>query len=421
MKQLFLFIILILFSSCDLLDSENFIGKKRSDITRDGETNRNLPPPGPEIPVSDTLIYLSAVEFDKDYDWVRDTANGNVNFNLVLFVNGKKTISVPSLENGLLTPDPDMHFLVGGHLYTGGIDGGETVIQCDGAELFRYEGAEVIKGFLLKEDGIYTLGQNKKGEGFTYRKNGLEIFGSDAGYVLGDMCEPGRETGALFDNKGSVCFVYYLPISGISSGYRPWFIVEDGLKSKIEPVKELSEIFDISIVDGKKCFLGSIGKGGRLPVLIVEQKIISLLASGMEFMKNGRLIVSDNKIFVKGSIIAWDGASYNTVLWNQDGQRESLLSSENNAAYFYFENGTYSYPLLNGLSYLSGICHEGKYYPVAEKISMISNKCAVLKGGKFYAGLTSFKPGSSPFLWKNGKEIPLNFNGYFTSIHVVIK
>ena len=421
MKQVFQLLFLILFTGCELLDSGNFIGRKRSDILRDGSRNEPALPSSPQIPQGDTLIYLAGVEFPKDYDWLRDTANGNVSFNLVLFVNGKKTISVPSGEEACLSPDPDMHFLVAGHLYTVFPVSGHTIVTCDGAELFRYEGEEVIKGFILQEDGICTLGQKKKGEGFSYRKNGVELFSSENGYVLGDMCEQGREYGALFYNGGAVCFIYYLPVVGASSGYRSWFVVEDGVQREVKPIRTLAEIFDVGIIDGKLCIVGSIGKDGVLPVLIMARKIVSLSTVASEVMKNGRLIFSDNRIFVKGVLEELDRSSFATVLWDSQGGRVALSEPEANVADFYFENSDYAYTIAEGPYFLSGVCHKGNKSAFPERVVMFSNRCGIVKGGKFYAALTPLQYGKSPFLWTEGKEKPLGFNGYLTSIHIVIK
>lgn len=421
MKQLFQILLVILLAGCELLDSGNFIGQKRSDVLRDGSRKEPVLPSIPEQPSGDTLIYLAGVEFPKDYDWLRDTANGSVSFNLVLFVNGKKTISVPSGEEAYLSPDPDMHFLLSGHLYTVFAVSGHTIVKCDGAELFRYEGEEVIKGFILKEDGIYTLGQKKKGEGFSYRKNGVELFSSASGYVLGDMCEQGREHGALFHNGEAVCFIYYLPVVGASSGYRSWFIVEDGVKREVKPVRTLAEIFDVGMIDGKICMVGSIGKDGVLPVLIVGQKIVALLTAGSEVMKNGRLIFSDKKIFVKGVLEALYPSFHTTALWNSQGDRETLSEPGAKAVDFYFEDSDYAYTIAEGPYFLSGICHKGNKSPLPERVVMASNRCGLVKGGKFYAALTPLQYGKSPFLWAEGKETPLDFNGYLTAIHVVIK
>lgn len=156
MKKSLIITGLLLLAGCSLFDSEDLILRKRRDETGSWmgsgpkkERNHDELIPG------DTTVYVSAVEFPKDYCWQKDSVGENRPFSLVLYRNFKKVLSVRG--GGIVSSDPDMHWIIGGHLYAEYSTSTETIVSIDGKEKIRYEGREMIRGLLDREDGFYTL------------------------------------------------------------------------------------------------------------------------------------------------------------------------------------------------------------------------------------------------------------------------
>ena len=196
----------------------------------------------------DTSVFVTAVSFPEDYDWRRDTSLGNVQGSLQLYRDGGMILSVPAGPGCRARLDPDLHHLVGGHLYTEYCTEGETVIGKDGEELFSYPGRELLCGLLVEDDDVYTLGQNRSGNGFSLRCNGIEMMSDVKGSIAVHMSDNSEyPSGALYRDGGHLYFSYweYLPVGG----GKVWYIVEDGEKTPVESVGT-SGAYDIRIRNG---------------------------------------------------------------------------------------------------------------------------------------------------------------------------
>ena len=130
-------------------------------------------------------LMVTAVEYPEGCFWQRDSSGGTGECHISLYCNGSRTVSVPSGAGFPASHDPDMHRCIDGKLYTDYSDGGRTYVCENGNLLFSYEGREMLCGFLIKDGDIYTLGQNRSGEGLSFRKNGTMVFSSGTGSVIG--------------------------------------------------------------------------------------------------------------------------------------------------------------------------------------------------------------------------------------------
>lgn len=95
MKKSLIITGLLLLAGCSLFDSEDLILRKRRDETGSWmgsgpKKKRNHD----ELIPGDTTVYVSAVEFPKDYCWQKDSVGENRPFSLVLYRNFKKVLSV---------------------------------------------------------------------------------------------------------------------------------------------------------------------------------------------------------------------------------------------------------------------------------------------------------------------------------------
>ena len=130
------------------------------------------------------ICYMTAFDYQKDYDWRADRSRESVKCSLIVYEDGRAIMKVPVGEAYEVSPDPDMHRIIGGHLYTDYSNTVETVIKCDGRQLFRYPGCEYICGMELIGDDLYSLGQSRYGNGFALRKNGEMVL------TMRDDCRP---------------------------------------------------------------------------------------------------------------------------------------------------------------------------------------------------------------------------------------
>ena len=240
--------LLFLLACCSLLDPDFPGGHSR---TEGGSPARDS-----VFAQDEGHIWLSAVEYPEGYDWKRDTARGVVPCRLVLFRDGKQVVEIVLRQEGV-TPEADMHRIAGGHLYTDYVTPeGETVIGCDGTERFRYPGRELIRGFLLDGGAVYTLGQNRDGPGFSYRKDGIALFTCSDAVPVGAYGPGSRRSGALYRDNDALCFAWYTTTE--KRHYRLW---RDGDIRELE-LPEGSTLFDIRSVQGQD--IVTYGSNGRL-------------------------------------------------------------------------------------------------------------------------------------------------------------
>ena len=128
-------------------------------------------------------VYLTAVRFPEGFNWELDTCAVDGTVLIDLYRDGEISRSVPAGESLY----PDRHRAAGGHLYADYTTASQTVVTRDGTELFRFDGREALKGFLVREDGVHTLGQDCDGKGFTYRVDGRTVYRSETGEGLGSL------------------------------------------------------------------------------------------------------------------------------------------------------------------------------------------------------------------------------------------
>ena len=132
----------------------------------------------------------------------------------VLYADGKVIARAPA------DPDPERHRARQGHLWTDRIDGKETVIFRDGEELFRFPGEELLRGFLIKDGKVHTLGQRPGNGGICYRIDGREVFSAPAGRIVGSASSPHWDAGAFSADSSGIYYAYGIPF--VHSGNTSW-------------------------------------------------------------------------------------------------------------------------------------------------------------------------------------------------------
>ena len=236
-------LLLIILAGCDRADG----GVSRLEAFRDRYTitHRYAGTTAREESRTDTVIYMTALEFPEGYDWRRDTSYGEVSGSIVLYRDSVRILEIPAGPGSLASLDPDLHHLVAGHVYTESCTTDETVIGLDGERLFSYPGRELLCGLLAGGGEVYTLGRNRSGSGFSLRRNGEVLFSRPEGSVSAHFsARPEYPSGALYRDGGHLYFSYWQP----AGDGRDWYVVEDGTESRIEVPDE--RMYDIRIRDG---------------------------------------------------------------------------------------------------------------------------------------------------------------------------
>lgn len=410
MRNFILILTAVLAVSCSLFEEGNHLGKSRSDAIPGSPRDTSAWAPQP-----DTTIYISGVEYPSGYDWSRDTANGTVACSLVVFANFKRVLEVPAGPSHEVSPDFDMHHLLGGHLYTQYSTDSSTVVKRDGKELFRYPGREMICGLMVKDGVVHTIGQNRSGAGLSYRRDGVKIFSRPSGTVIGGLPDASFPTGALYEDSGAICFSYRQSIHSTAGHYDEYYMVKDTVASKIQLGTSVTEVFDIRMIGGKLCVLVKTTSRLSAPVLYIDNETYALGYDTFVSAKHCRLLPSGDGLLVKGEQVFTNG-TVTPALWSKEGLLNAF--DEYLTVYdFYTDNGTVSYVGSRSEGYATLICDGciDEKYILQGRYRFISSACASAHDGKFYVALT----GERSALWVDGKMTELDFNGYLTGVEVL--
>ena len=117
-----------------------------------------------------SAIYVCGVEYP-------DTDTSQI----ILLRDSVLMLALPQdIPNGIGL-DPDTHFLFSDSLYTTTSYRGKTIIALSGKPIISYDGREYITDLIPSDRGLWTLGNDRSGEGFTLRLDGKPVFSSGSG------------------------------------------------------------------------------------------------------------------------------------------------------------------------------------------------------------------------------------------------
>ena len=354
----------------------------------------DTPPPGEHV-------YLTAVRFPDGYAWDLDTCAVEGEVWIDLYRDGGLVRSIPAGAS----IHPDMHRYTGGHLYADYSTATETVLTRDGTELFRFEGREALRGFLVREDGVHTLGQDRDGDGFTYRIDGRTVFRSETGAILGSPDTPGTHGGALTEYGEDVYYVCCLPsergkeyaVMRNEERYRT-FPVADGTRNilfadgKVSRVRSKTRSYVVE-VDGKETRLGLNAGETCLwcRMLPWEDDVLALVCASGRDGKRFLLQTAGGKTFnsVPGETISDLLSDGKRMGWTVTDAKGDLLRVR------WFDGA------------------------VTESVggTLVSGRCALARDGLLFLALTG-RDGTPNRLQEDDTHIDIPFNGYFTSVTV---
>jgi len=367
---------------------------------------------------NDTTIYVSGVAFPDGYDWKRDTLHGEIDCRLVLLRNGKRIVDLPARLDRQVSSDPDMHRIVDGHLYTEFSSDSVTLIGKDGRTLFSYRGREMISGLMVRPDGVYTLGSDRDGNGFSYRKDGQVIMKKDTGIVYGGMYGISRPTGALYEENGHLYFTYYTVFRSAGRTIRHYYTVEDANETEIEfPMKSVG-LYDIQVIKDELYFLLNRYSDFSTLALVCGKDYKDIVPNSVASASNARIVADGTVIYVVSDLVSKNSRHYYTSVWREDegektfpGKTEILIA-----------NGTVCAMEKNADGKVRKASCGDKSFSIEGDYALMTRNCAAYSGGRLFLALTPSEIGKSPVLWFNGigKEISEIKNGFVTGVSVVL-
>ena len=395
-----IFLIVALVAGCSLQDPVSAVKKGRYET---------MPGPGgdggkkeqeqEQTPYASTSLYYAAVIVPDGYDWQRDSAAGAQGTRICLYKDFKLIKNISCGPESQISSDPDSHHLLGGNLYTEFTRGNHTFIKCNGEALWDYEGREFLKGILLEGDDIWTLSQNRSGQGFTLRKNGKSVIQNSTGVIIGDLSTAPR--GALYIDGGEICFCYK---------------VEADEGHMLYSVRAGKEKFEKTISGNALDFVQSGGKnyalylpaGLRRGMIMIDGKFYRI-SNTREDLVNANLVSVGDKIYLAGTF-----------------DREFFYGEPNKLKTIPMKKGgtIYAYPEDNGIATVIADENEvrvessGASEILSGDYHFFSHSCACFTGGSGCIALTPRESGAKKLIWRDSDCRELDFNGFISCVEL---
>ena len=358
-----------------------------------------------EVVVGSTqTCYMTVFDYQKEYDWRANQGKESVRCSLVVYVDGKQTMKVPVGEAYETGDDPDMHRIIDGHLYTDYSTDSETVIRKDGKLLFRYEGRESIRGMAVRGEDVYSLGQNRNGEGFSYRLNGEPVISRETGTLLGSLRASGD----------SLSFAFCESIHSADGDIERYYQVNEGKISQVAVRDDIKKVWDIAGAEGSSAYLASVVGVGS-PVLFIGDRMTALPLPQGAVPVSASLPAACGNICVE--VIYRQGMSFHTMIWI-NGSVLTPFGSGMTMASLFMQNNQICCVANPSDKDSPGIIYRcGERYDMPEGFLCMGNGAMSMVNGILHVGLSP-AGGGRPILWKDGQVDTLRINGYIASICV---
>ena len=360
------------------------------------DSSQSSSPEEPPAP-PDPSVYVTAFHYTDTENWETDSLGAA---ELLFFKDDELLLRLP-VET---PPDPERHRIWDGQLWTDATDGFVTRVSRDGEEVFCYDGQEQLRGFLIKNGEVHTLGQRPGREGLCYRINGREVFSSTTGTVLGSPSDPEWESGALTPDGDWVYYTYKADGN--------YYVMQDSKYHKVVFERDADAFYDFRVKEGE--VLQAYRKG-NVYYLKTGEKEQALNAAG-------NLVISC-KLVPFGADVVLRGISRTSstdfLFWYFDtsipGIRNRISGKSARSGMVLQEDGwlfadTAADGSIGSLR-LSGEkldLPEGTYY-------LATPQCLFYKDGHYAAALSG-RSGSKHTVVYDGKALAYSFNGYFTSV-----
>ena len=352
------------------------------------------PPPGGHV-------YLTAVRFPDGYAWDRDTCAVDGEVWIDLYRDGERVRSLPAGAS----VHPDMHRYRNGHVYADWSTDTETVVTREGAELFRFDGREALRGFLVREDGVHTLGQDRDGSGFTYRVDGRILYRSETGIVLGGPDTPGAPGGALSVYGEDVYYACCLP----SERGKEYHVMRNAERYQSFPVSDGT--LAVLVTGGK---VARVRSKPRSLVLEVDGKETRLALGGSEYCLWSRLVAWEEDIV---ALVCAQGAGKKRYYLQTAGGKTFTPMAGETVSDVLSDGKRMGWTITDGRGDLLRVRWSDGGVTEGTGGFLASGGCALLRDGHLFLALTG-RDGAPNRLQEDSVHTDIPFNGYFTSVTV---
>ena len=382
---------LLLFAGCSLLDPELPMGTPRKD-ENDNRSGSEDDSASSLKNRKDTTFYVSAITFPASYDWQRDTAYGNVACTLKVFKGAVPVLTLPAGPSSGISASPHRNHLLGSSLFTEYSDLKGTWVKKDGRSIASWPEAELLQGLLMKNGVLHTVGIEFKSHGFTYRRNGQVAMKIERGQLFGSFARDSYgPTGALYEDRGTVCFAYQTVLDGMCSVY----IVRDGV-SELLASSPSAEYMDVRQIEG---VVAQAYNDGGSPVLKYGNNFIDIRGGESVRWSNAGLILFNGMPSVIGTYNSSSGSGFGI------GSVGAVREVGSNVDYFYTDGSHYKFIDLSD--------------PEWDYSFFFNRHCACLAGGDLAYVLTPKNPALDPYLAYRGKKIRYAMHGFLAGVSVV--
>ena len=245
----------------------------------------------------------------------------------VLFADG---VEIARVAAG---PDPERHRARQGHLWTDAIQGKETVVFRDGKEWLRFPGEELLRGFLIREGKLHTLGQRPGNDGICYRIDGKEIFSAPSGRIVGNALSREWDAGAFCADSSGIYFSYGIPF--VHSGNTTWeYRIMKGPDTLLVIPDDVSgTVVDIRILGGK---VYRAERTASLMKLVCGDDILATRKINLwENMSDVALVPLDGKMYLRG-VSTYKSHNYSEAWLIGSGLTEKYQEPNRDLAPFLF-------------------------------------------------------------------------------------
>ncbi len=346
-------------------------------------------------------VYIAALRFPEWASWRDGDFRGA---EAVLF---RDSVEIAHCPMGAL-PDPDRMRIIDGHLWTDIAGNGETSVYCDGHHRLTIPDEELLKGFLIKNDTILTLGQRPGGRGLCYRVNGQEVFSSGAGTVFGRFER---------DSSGTH-FAYGITIRKGDAVTTEYHIMNGADEIATVTPNKGGAIYDIRVRDGTAYRSERRGGSPSSLCLVIGESYHSMDVGSAEEIHQCKLLDCEGEMMIKGYSIM--GSLIRHWIRSRDGLRYQVISSMG-VPDIYLDSGKLAHLITNRDGRVTKVVIGDETISAPEDslyLRIRSSSCADFRGGTFAAALSDTS-GRKHRLFLDGRLVPLEFNGYFTSIKII--
>ena len=345
--------------------------------------------------------YAVGVDYPQDYDWRMDNQKGSVRCSLVVFANGISMMKVPAGDQYEICSDPDMHRMIGGSLYTDYSADTETVIKRNGEPQFRYSGRERIIDMAVENGRVYTLGQDRDGDGFAFRVDGQVLLERSRGYVFQHLQR----------TEDGYSFSFCETIGSGEDAKERYYHYLAGEVCQVAVREDIKKVWDIIFLDDKVCYLASM-VGISDPVLAVGSDLAPLTVPDNATVKSCRFVPGTAELDIEG-VIYQRRKRIHSGIWKGTSLVKVFPSGYTVAAICPC-NGGLSCVLNAPGSSAKGIIYRcGQELELPEDYMSMGGHSLVMVDGLLYVGLTS-ETSDGAAVWVEDEMKPLKINGFIS-------